>query len=65
MVHFVLLKKMEGEIHMVKKSQRIWIVFIGLFIALVAAFVVPKIEEKEVHAADLRIGTVSELIGRR
>ncbi|MBR0423752.1 MAG: hypothetical protein IJJ04_03885, partial [Clostridia bacterium] len=35
---------------MVKKFQRIWIIFIGLFIALVAAFAVPKTPEKEVCA---------------
>ena len=47
---------------MIKKSQRIWIIFVGLFIALVAAFAVPKTEDKEVHAAaDLTISTVSQL----
>ena len=53
---------MEGEIRMVKKSQRIWIIFAGLFIALVAAFAVPKTEKKEVYAAaDLTINSFSDL----
>ena len=47
---------------MVKKSQRIWIILVGLFIALVAAFSVPKKEESEVHAAaDLTISTAVQL----
>ena len=53
---------MEGEIRMVKKSQRIWIIFAGLFIALVAAFAVPKTEERKVYAAaDLTITNAEEL----
>ena len=51
---------------MIKKSQRIWVIFVGLFLALMAAFAVPKTEEKEAHAWDpdsgnYTINTLSDL----
>lgn len=52
---------MEGENLMVKRSQRVWIIFVGLFIALVAAFAVPKKEEREVHAASFTISSYDDL----
>ena len=55
---------------MVKKSQRIWIILVGLFIALAVAFVVPRTSEKEAYAASTfnpnddnpRISSVNDLI---
>ena len=46
---------------MAKKSQRIWMILAGLCIGLLATFVMPNKSGKEIHAANLTIGTLAQL----